>query len=132
MGDDPAQIILAGDPSSGAFAIASFVASNVLQGVIGQTMGVLVFNGTAEALITPTGDYALAVPTPDWANAPAPINLELDATSGATITAITGLAGLTGDGTGFYVEQIVPEPSSFMLVGIGLFAAIGIIRRRRS
>jgi hypothetical protein len=39
---------------------------------------------------------------------------------------------LIGDGVGYYFAEVVPEPSSFVLCGLGLAAlALYAVRRRR-
>jgi hypothetical protein len=130
MGDTAGQVASAGDPL-GSFQLTSFVTSNLLQGVIGQSLGVVVFNGGASALFTPTGDLAATSPNPNWVTPPlSSVVVELDATQNSTVTLLTGVAAGFSDNGGFFVQD-VPEPSSLALVGLGLFAAIGIIRRRR-
>jgi hypothetical protein len=132
FGQDAVIIRNLGDPSDGAFNIASVVASNILQGVIGQTLGVLVYNGTAEALITPTGDYAVTSPDPNWASPPvSAVNVELDADPAASVTLISGQAAGFSDNGGFYVQEVVPEPSTFALAGLGALTLLGGRRMRR-
>ena len=124
IGQDAGTLLSLGQPPEGAFDRSDTIASNVLAGAIGSPIGVEFYAGVdqsfAHALVF---NNALAVPSPNWASIPL----------GAYVAEVdTGWTGpLTDGNTGFYVVG-VPEPSSLALVVLGLFGAIGIIRRRRS
>jgi len=138
IGQVAATVSSLGDPANGSFNITTDVASNILAGAIGSPMGVAVYGGPTTSAnsitIVPNGSYAFSVPTPNWPSPPNTVYVELDAST-APVPTVTGSGGLTtspgfdGD-TGFYVT--VPEPSSIVLVLMGLLGGIGMIRRRRS
>jgi len=125
-----------GNPNvAGFYDIATAVTSNVLQGVIGDPLGIVFFAGTSPS--APYGyvyNPTVTSPSPDWVFPPSgPVIVEPDPTDpNWVVLAGNGAtsAGINNTVSGFYAA--VPEPSTVMLVVMGLLGGIGMMRRRRS
>jgi hypothetical protein len=143
IGQNPDALASSGSPQAGFFDLSSgtSVYSNQLQQVIGDPVGVAVWNAqqTAEVTIWST---SVTSPSPDWSAPPSSaIVVEPDAQAPGdgnwptawNVSLNSGLAaGVTANGMGYYLTASVPEPSSIALVVMGLLGGFGLIRRRRS
>jgi len=114
--------------ADGLFEISTVVASNLLFWAQGQTLEIMFYLTTDGS-----GPYGLVW---DSINCPAPpttppapllVNADLSFSRAANTQLTSGGAEVYGQG--FY---IIPEPSTIMLVGLGLLGAVGLMRRRRS
>jgi hypothetical protein len=117
-----------GTAIDGEISVASGVASNVLQGAQGSPIGILFFNDTA-TMYGIVSNNTQFPPSPNWVTPPTPVTFDVDFTDAnwqgpRTIGAATG---------GFFTDTlvIVPEPSTVMLVGIGL-VSLWTFRRRKA
>jgi hypothetical protein len=130
VGDLPGQLLLVQD---GFFSAESAIASNVLASAVGLPVGVEFFAGTttasAHGLVY---NNSVTVPSPNWSTPPlGDIVFDLDY-SDANYVYDSATTGRTVDSIDYPGWYIIPEPSTMMLVGLGLLGAVGLMRRHRS
>jgi hypothetical protein len=131
LGDTIGALQAAGKLADGFFNIATAVDSNTLAGAVGSPMGVVFYAGTTTAAQSGlVYNNSVIVPTPNWPTPPLGATVvEPDVLDPSNWLVGPNTARTTGN-TGFYIA-VIPEPSTMLLVGMGLIGSL-VIRRRKA
>ncbi|MCG3148017.1 MAG: hypothetical protein PCFJNLEI_01459 [Verrucomicrobiae bacterium] len=124
--------------TAGFFGIGSpAVASNILAGAVGSPLGVKFYNSSIIQNATAYGivsNATILVPSPNFPGAPPTatdfgVEFSLASFLGARTTGGSELFG-----PGFYTDTliVIPEPSTMVLVGMGVVGAWFVRRRKKS